>query len=137
MATEPAKTNDDDKGFAKFNDTLCKICDAISALNERMDNLDAKADKARCDAEEAAGEREKKMADELEALKSHTNMQPEERSGFGEAQARADAVYRLTGKQAPPPMAGEKLFDFRRRLLAPLQAEVATVQIREPCQDDT
>jgi hypothetical protein len=50
-------------------------------------------------------------------------MQPEERSGFGEAQARADAVYRLTGREAPPPIAGERLFDFRRRLRAPLQSE--------------
>lgn len=125
MATEPAKTGDDDKAFAKFSDTLSKVISAIDGLCSRMDELDAKAEKSRKDSEDAAGEREKQMKDELEALKSHTNMQPEERSGFGEAQARADSVYRLNGKQAPPVMAGEKLFDYRRRLLAPLLKDSA------------
>lgn len=125
MATEPAKTGDDDKAFAKFSDTLSKVISAIDGLCSRMDELDAKAEKSRKDSEDAAGEREKQMKDELEALKSHTNMQPEERSGFGEAQARANSVYRLNGKQAPPVMAGEKLFDYRRRLLAPLLKDSA------------
>ena len=136
MATEPAKTGDDDKAFAKFSDTLSKVISAIDGLCSRMDELDAKAEKSRKDSEDAAGEREKQMKDELEALKSHTNMQPEERSGFGEAQARANSVYRLNGKQAPPVMAGEKLFDYRRRLLAPLLKELRAVREDQSSRDE-
>jgi len=94
-----------------------------------------KADKARKDAEEA--EEKKKMEDaaradassatlaeikaQLETFRTHLSAQPADMASYGEAQARADAVFRLNGKQAPPPMVGEKLLDYRRRLLGTLQ----------------
>ena len=136
MATEPAKTGEDDKAFAKFGDTLEKVFSAIDALCSRMDEIDEKADKARKDAEETAGEREKAMKDELETLKSHVNLQPEDRSGYGEAQARADAVYRLTGKQAPPPMAGERCSIIAGAYSAPLQDKFAGVLENRPAQSE-
>jgi hypothetical protein len=129
---------DDDKNMASFNGAMEKICSAIEALTQRLDDLDAKSDKARKDAEECAAEREKKIADELETLKSHVNLQPEDRSGYGEAQARADAVYRLTGRQAPPPMAGERILDFRKRLLGALQhdsVQFAKIDLRKATAD--
>ncbi len=37
-----------------------------------------------------------------------------------EVQARADEAYRSHGTQAPPPVHGEALADYRRRLAAPM-----------------
>lgn len=138
MATEPAKTGDDDKAFAKFSDTLSKVISAIDGLCSRMDELDAKAEKSRKDSEDAAGEREKQMKDELALLRNHAEMQPDDRAGYGEVQARADAVYRLNGKQAPPPLAGEKIIDYRRRLLGALQGaspQFSKVDLRKATPD--
>ena len=81
-----------------------------------------KADKARRDAEE---EKEKARADadagiqrridELERKlpRAHTD---EDRAKFADAQARADSVALAWGKQAPPPMSGEALINYRVRL---------------------
>jgi hypothetical protein len=86
----------------------------------------AKADKAKKDEEEAMADAARKdsvnVADlqaQIATLRSHLSAQPETRAAFGEAQARADAVYRLMSKEAPPPMVAETLIDYRRRLLAP------------------
>lgn len=86
----------------------------------------AKADKAKKDEEEAMVDAARKdavnVADlqaQIATLRSHLSAQPETRAAFGEAQARADAVYRLMSKEAPPPMVAETLIDYRRRLLAP------------------
>jgi len=46
---------------------------------------------------------------------------PETQDFFAAVQARADSVYSKLGKSAPRPMDGEKLGNYRRRLLVPLQ----------------
>ena len=43
------------------------------------------------------------------------------RNKFADAQSLADSVYSAFSQSAFPPMAGEGLFDYRRRLLRPLQ----------------
>ena len=40
---------------------------------------------------------------------------------FGDVQARADAAFRAHNMKAEPPMAGETLSAYRRRVIKPLQ----------------
>ena len=90
-------------------------------------------DKSRKDAkrkdeseEEEKKEEESRKDAELADLKAQvsalarlvrpTRLSDEERTAMIDAQARADSVYRLHGKEAPRPMDGETLVAYRRRL---------------------
>lgn len=77
----------------------------------------AKADAARADSATIAS-----LSEQVEYLTTRLSAQPEHMAGYGAAQAKADAVFRLFGKQAPPPLVAEKLLDYRRRLLEPFQS---------------
>jgi len=103
----------------------------MKAKRDAEEEEKAKADKARKDEEEekakadavvrADAEHIKALEGRLDAVVSHLAGN-DDREAFGPAQARADAVYLAHGKQAPAPMVAEKALDYRRRLLAGIQA---------------
>lgn len=59
------------------------------------------------------------VADSLKRADSASSFS--DRARFGEAQATADRIYSAFSQSAFPPMSGEGLLDYRRRLLRPLQ----------------
>jgi hypothetical protein len=56
---------------------------------------------------------------------SNGESQMENRSDFSAAHAKADRVAQMFGDSAPPPVAGERLLDYRARVLAPFQKHSA------------
>jgi len=78
-----------------------------------------KADaQAKADAEKGLSEIRKELNDLRALTKPRT---PEERKAYADAQVRFDEVYNKLGRQAPAPMDGEALPDYRRRLAAGLK----------------
>jgi colicin import membrane protein len=126
MSEEDYKKRDDelsaklDKMLAGF-DSVCKRLDALEAKGEAPDEDDQDStdllrkvvdDAARKARDEKSGRATlRKAIDAIEAADV----------GFGDAQARADNAYRAIGKNAPPPMAGERILNYRKRLLEPLK----------------
>lgn len=113
---------------------------------ESEEDWKVRTDKTRKDAEEAeakkkadadeAEKKEKEKADaaradaagldtiraEVAALSSRIKPRtPEDKAKFANAQAQADSAYVMLGKQAPAPMDGEALPDYRRRLATALK----------------
>lgn len=89
--------------------------DAEREAREKADAEERKeVEKIKADAEAMKA----RLADAEEKLKEP---EPEEREKLSEHQAKADAVYMQHGKQAPPPMAGEKSTAYRLRLAAGVQ----------------
>lgn len=80
--------------------------------------------------------RAKEMRDELNRLERECSAEmretakgplfEQEQEQIADAQSRADATYNELGRRAPPPMPGERLIQYRRRLLQPLKAHSPT-----------
>jgi hypothetical protein len=78
--------------------------------------------------------RAKALRDQLRALESEVNREmrqqgplcESEESAMADAQARADSVYGALGKRAPGPLPGERLAQYRVRLLKPLKSHSKT-----------
>jgi hypothetical protein len=80
--------------------------------------------------------RAREMRAELNALEREVSsemretaqgpMHEQEQEQIADAQARADSAYNELGRRAPPPMPGERLLQYRRRLLAPLKSHSKT-----------
>ena len=91
--------------------------DAMAGLGQRMDTLEATAKSPNEDAgDQAKGE--SAIADAADEPNGRARD-----AAVAHAQARADAVCAARGERAPPPMAGEKLSAYRRRLLRDLRHE--------------
>lgn len=120
--------------------------DSARMDGESEEDWKTRIDKKRKDAEEAeakkkadeekAEKEEKEKADaaradaagltairaEVAALAGRIKPRtPEDKAKFAQAQAQADSAYVMLGKQAPPPMDGEALPDYRRRLATALK----------------
>lgn len=73
--------------------------------------------------------RAKEMRDELNSLERKISrdmreqgvLTEQEESAMADAQAKADSVYAALGKRAPAPLPGERIRQYRARLLRPLQ----------------
>ena len=76
----------------------------------------------------------KALRDQLRALESEVNRDmrqqgplcESEENAMADAQARADCVYGALGKRAPGPLPGERLAQYRVRLLKPLKSHSKT-----------
>ena len=91
--------------------------DSDDEENKRLDAALAAKD----EQIKSLAERLEKLAARQDAVFTHLSRNENE-SGFGEFQARADAVFMTLDKRARPPMPAESLLDYRRSLLADLQA---------------
>jgi 8-oxo-dGTP pyrophosphatase MutT (NUDIX family) len=79
-----------------------------------------KADaQAKADAAAGIGEIRKQVQDLVMRTQPRS---AEDKAKFADAQARADGAYIMLGRQAPAPMDGESLPDYRRRLATGLKA---------------
>lgn len=114
---------------------ITKACDSIRSevdtLKGRMDTLEGgmpagtAADRAKKDAEDK--ERMDSYDDEFDDPKVLAKLTPEERrkrEGLAltakiDAQAKMDAVARSFCESAPPPMTGERVMAYRRRIAEP------------------
>jgi hypothetical protein len=116
----PKKGADEDEdgetGLAKLTRMAEGLSQMLLKMNERLDSIEGKG--KRKDAEE----------DEPEpvAADSQIGFEPKSEVLFSEAQARADKVYSAFGGNAAPPMSGESLMAYRRRLLRPLMSHSET-----------
>jgi hypothetical protein len=109
---------------------LTKICDAIGTLTERMDEFDKRLGGSDKSKDAADDDKNTSTSDDptKEGLRSAELEKPgrrsdsdKDRAARADAQARCDSVAFAWGQQAPPPMAGEEVLDYRRRLLSPFQ----------------
>lgn len=82
----------------------------------------ADADKAKADAAAGITDIRKAVADLAAKIQPRT---PEDKAKFADAQAQADSAYTMLGRQAPAPMDGETLPDYRRRLATALKVHSA------------
>ncbi len=155
VMTEEARSREDDgkrdDGLAKLDATLGKMAAAFDSVCKRLDQLEAKGKKKgedgdeEDDDEDSSDQRQKVVEDAARHARrdkaTRKSLQDAIREleaadqSFGEAQARADAVFRrIVGKEAPPPMAAERILDYRKRLLSTLQPyageEYAKVPLR-------
>jgi hypothetical protein len=114
--SNPKKGADEDEdgetGIAKLMRMTEGLSKMLLQLSERLDTIEGK--KQRKDAD-----KEKEEPEEL-AADSAVGFEPKSEVLFSDAQARADKVYSSFGGSAAPPMSGESLMAYRRRLLRPL-----------------
>lgn len=106
------KDDDDDESYRKRHD----------AEEEGLKNALVEAGEAEQLAADSA-RRARKDAEEVEERAARKPIYQDSKLWDGSmsaAQARADEVYQTFGKQAPPPLAGETLRAYERRLLQPL-----------------
>ena len=116
-----AKRRADADAAGAANDEILKalrgLADTMTGLGQRMDAYEtaakSPADKDAAEAVDQDGIRDD--ANEPTGRKRDAAM--------ASAQARADAVCAARGERAPPPMSGEKLSAYRRRLLRDLRHE--------------
>jgi 8-oxo-dGTP pyrophosphatase MutT (NUDIX family) len=124
---------------------LDMMLEHLGNLGKRMDAMEECMDKSRKDSEEEeakakaeAEEKAKKDAEAAEKVKADSdaaiaariarlegilprNDSDDDKKAKAAAQFRADSAYQAFGQDAPAPMRGEDVADYRRRLIAPLQ----------------
>lgn len=107
----------DAKAKADAEEEEKKKADAAKKSDEEKEKM-AKDDAARADALVANHPLVKEMRDQLAAMsaKLPAVIADADRGGYADAQARADVAYSAQGQNAPPPMNGELLLSYRRRL---------------------
>jgi hypothetical protein len=143
------KDDDDDDDDEDDTPTIREVMDALGKLNKRLDNIEAKKsdddDDDDADGSEAdpttgpprgKGEGTPKALAADSEIANHKNAQrwrdkmdqigevlcrPDTADLFTTFQARADRAYAFFGQQAERPLHGEKLINYRRRLLEPLK----------------
>lgn len=132
------------QGIQKLTARMDSMEQGIKARADSEDDAKKKTEeKEKADAEEKAkadaAEEEQRKADEAEAQKkadedkAKADAEAEEKakadeaeserndSALSEAQAKADSAFSACGKKAPPPFAGEKSMDYRKRVLSAMQ----------------
>jgi hypothetical protein len=117
------------------------LADGMGKLSARMDSFEGaeKAKKADSEKEESEEEKKKKADAEMEAkakadaeaeekakadaeeAKAKADAEEAERPMMADAQAKCDSVMASFGGQAPRPLLGENLLQYRRRLAAGVQ----------------
>lgn len=133
--------------YSKLDATLGKMATAFDSVCKRLDALE-KSNKGRDedeedDDEDSSDQRRKAVEDAArharrdkatrKSLQDAIEAMEAADASFGETQARADAVFRkIVGKEAPPPMAAERILDYRKRLLGTLQPYAGEEYARVP-----
>ena len=108
---DAVKRSDDQRAAdGQMTELMSKMLTAVESLSDRLDKLEAVKDdtpKAEAPADD------KKVPDFVAADRADL----ERRNALGAAQAAADAVANHRGERAPPPLSGEDVMAYRRRLL--------------------
>jgi hypothetical protein len=120
-------------GLAKLLKLTTALGETLANLGERLDAIEGK-DKKADDEDEEEPRSKRRTAKEERDLPTPVaadsaggfSFSPKSEVFFADAQKRADDVYSAFGGSAPPPMAGEALMSYRRRLLRPLMAHSPT-----------
>lgn len=94
------------------------------AEKEKADKEKADADKARADADEETRKSIQKLADSIPKAMSDDDM-----NAMADAQSRADGIWSSFGKDAPRPLPGESLLQYRRR-------NVVALKVHSPAYKD-
>ncbi len=152
MADETTQAGQDDKLDRVLN-VLDAMCSRMDAAEKKMGDMEKRVDSALAGATgnpvggspinsrrdaiptktevnpgDEPGKPAPTAADAEPALHAQENSAETERklsSAMADAQARADRVFGAHATQAPPPMAGERLSTYRRRLLRHMQSHSA------------
>ena len=122
-APAPRMANDPDDPYRRAGDPKPTAADLEKEMNmSEPDDLPTKILKA------------KALRDQLRALESEVNRDMRqqgplceaEEGMIADAQARADSAYAAFGKRAPAPLPGERLAQYRVRLLKPMKQHSKT-----------
>jgi hypothetical protein len=117
------KADDDAETSTKFD----KLLECMDSLIKRMDTIesDRKAEREKADADAKAkseADREAEMnRDKGEPKQVAADDVGQIQAALADAQARADSISHAFGEQCPPPLSGEGLLAYRRRLLRQFQ----------------
>jgi hypothetical protein len=102
------------------------------AKRDDEDDDDKRRDAAIADAVEQNRTLERRLSEQDKLIAKLTAMikprSDEEHAAFADAQAKADAVFEGFGKQAPRPLEGESLLNYRKRLATALRPHSQTWQ---------
>jgi hypothetical protein len=106
--------------------------DAKRDDDDDEDDDDKRRDAAIADAVEQNRTLERRLSEQDKLIAKLTAMlkprSDEEHAAFADAQAKADAVFEGFGKQAPRPLEGESLLNYRKRLATALRPHSQTWQ---------
>jgi hypothetical protein len=120
----PPSANDPDDPYRKIDEPRRVAADDDKGTKPMADDLPTKIRKAKA-MRDALNALEREVSSEMKETAQGPLHEMEEHA-IADCQARADTAYNELGKRAPAPWPGERLTQYRKRILQPLKAHSKT-----------
>jgi len=120
----PPLAGDRDDPDRKIDEPRQTAADDNTGTNDMTDDLPTKIRKAK-EMRDALNALEREVTSEMRET-ARGPLYEAEQEQIADCQARADSAYNELGRRAPPPLPGERLLQYRRRLLQPLKSHSMT-----------